>query len=242
MKKLSYILFIFLLYVTAYGSDSTSTYSLDISINRYSFKGDFKNLGGNPDCCPDLRTGTGTSPSFIFSRPFKLYGSSFDLSLGLSYISGEMRHEEDTDILLNDVSYNGVLLHSIDFDIVLVNLTMSKNFNVSDFDLSLGLGSHFWISSNYYQKEELVEPNNRGVFSDTKTRLRNEYESAIPNHKSLIPFVNIRAAYQIIRPLDNQFLSLKPFITAEIPFSSFINEGDWTYFRIGAGISFSFKY
>lgn len=242
MKTLVYIISFFVLIVNLRSEEDLHDYQFDILINRYSFSGDFKNLGGEPDCCENHRSGKGTSPSFTLSKPISLFNSRFDIFGGISLISGDMTHEENTSILLNRKPYQGTFRHSIDFNIVFIDFGISKILSFSDFEFGFAAGLHFMPYSNYTQKEELISPENKGVFSDTETRIRNTYEGSIPDTNPLLPYLQATVSYQIIRPIENQFLSIKPIIAIEIPAVSIINSGKWRFFKISAGVAFSFNH
>ncbi len=241
MKALIYILSLFILSIYLPAKELNNILYVDVSVDSYSYKGDFKNLGGNPDCCPDKRSGSGISPSINFVKPLTLFGQPLNVTLGLSLLSGKIEYQEKTAVLLDNTVNQGIFLHELDFDIVMLDFGIEKKFDIDDFQFGIGLGTHLWITSDYDQKEILINPANRGVFSDTKTRIRNQYSGAIPNSNTFIPFLRTNISYQIIRPTEDQFLSLKPFINAELPMLSMLRWGSWTYFKIGLGISLSFK-
>lgn len=221
-----------------YSSD-TNNYSIDIIINRHFYSGNFKNLGGIPDCCPNIRTGNGISPGINISKPISIYNIYYDFSFGLNTVTGKLSYNEQAPILVNNQAEMGIFTHDLEFDLYYFYISVAKSYKIDDFNCAFGIGNHFLLKSNYSQLEKLTTPDNYGVFSDTHTRVRNESKGSIPNISNFVPFLKFDVSYQFIRPIENQFLSFNPYFHFEMPLLSILHNQSWRYYSIGLGLKFT---
>jgi hypothetical protein len=152
-----------------------------------------------------------------------------------------MKHDENTTILINDAEELGKFEHNINFSFYCLSLELAKKISFSDFSTTIGTGGCFLIQSNYEQAEKLVSPFEYGVFSDTRTRLRNQSSGDVKDRNVFLPFIFVDLAYTFIRPTENQMISLNPYIHFELPLKSLHREESWKYYSIGVGIKFTIQ-
>ncbi len=241
MKYIIYIFLIYFCFVNSEAGERQNNFYVDIILNNHFFNGNFKNLGGLPDCCPDNRTGNGFTPKFIIGTDLPLWEEPFLLNLGFNRISGRMKHEENTFILINDSEELGKFEHSINFSFYCLSLELAKKISFSDFSTTIGTGGYFLIQSNYEQSEKLVAPFEYGVFSNTRTRLRNQSSGDVRDKNVFLPFIFVDLAYTFIRPTENQMISLNPYIHFELSLTSLLRQETWKYYSIGVGIKFTIQ-
>jgi hypothetical protein len=124
---------------------------------------------------------------------------TFTLSKNLSLVfgTGIERHQADfispEQITLNidGEPIEGLVHHNTELEIYFIPVQFGVLYEFkNDFLASLLIGSFNHISNSVTQFEELKEPDDRGVFPDTETRVRNRMEGVL-KVSSFIPSIEI---------------------------------------------------
>lgn len=230
------------------------------SIGLYALGGlntnsaEFANLPGIPSCCPRYTEGNGTNFGFgaLFEDKLESIYPNLYYYIRLGYFKSNsiLSTKEETAVLLPNGSFGGgVFEHSIDnrFDMINSNLGLKYNIeSLKSFNLYFGLLSGMYLSSNYYQKEQIIAPNNSGTFLDangfdTGKRIRNESNGELPNLMDTYFGLNFSLDYEL--PLNSdKNLRLVPEISYFLPLSNVIYQTNWKQNNFNIGLSLKYNY
>lgn len=210
-----------------------------VGLNWHS--ADFKGLEGVKSCCPGYESGTGLNFGGGLFVNFPI-GDNLELSTRLGYVnlSGIISREESTTILgQNATSANGIFEHSIDAKLASANLQALLSYRLTDqVRLSGGLRIGTFITKDYSQKEEILEPSN-ALFLENNRRLRNEFSGEIPNASALETALQLGGSFDLPMNSDHT-LFLVPEVMAGYNFSSFIQNFGWNVITLNAGVGLRF--
>jgi outer membrane protein OmpA-like peptidoglycan-associated protein len=153
---------------------------------------DFRAIPGFPNCCPVFTNGTGFGPSFgvLYNAPLaeKL---SLDLRLGYTAYGATLAFNESTTIIdPTGTPVTGAFDHTIVAKLASVGLEPILAYNLLG-NLALRVGGNigYVVTSSFSQKEVVAQPDN-GIFTDTKTRTRNQFDNVqITNASTINSFV-----------------------------------------------------
>ncbi|MCO5251619.1 MAG: hypothetical protein M9949_09390 [Candidatus Kapabacteria bacterium] len=200
-----------------------------------------KALFGPPSCCNDELDGSGMylgfGAEYIYNYSDKL---SFTFSTGIERHKVDFISPEKMILNIDGEPIEGSFNHNTELEIFFIHPQMGLMYEFYyDFLLSLKLGSIFHLSNSVSQYEELQEPDDRGVFPDSGTRVRNKKEGEIDNFSSLLPSVEIALHKRMPLSLNStSFLQLTGSVNY-IPLEIVKNSG-WTIFTFKLKASFYF--
>lgn len=219
--------------------------SLGFSVNNRweTHKTEIRTLSKNPNCCSDFLTGDGNSYGFSLEYLQKLneddLSFSVGFSLGYQYGKSLIFYDEQEAMIVNGEPYTGIFRHSVEFKSNYLIPALIINMEYSDFVLRLNTGFGIFISNDYQQKEEIIYPEDRGVFEDTKTRVRNLVNSSI-NELATPLDLSFSIGYKL--PLNNDYqLFVVPSFYGYYQ-SSIIKELTWYNYGFGLRFSFIFNF
>lgn len=215
---------------------------------------EFANLPGIPSCCPRYTKGSGTNFGFglLFEDKLEsLFPNLFYYTrLGYFKSNSILTTEEETAVLLSNGSFGrGVFEHSIDNNFDMVNLNLGLKYNIetlNTLNVYFGFLSGMYLNSNFYQKEQIVVPNNSGTFLDangfdTGKRIRNESNGKLPDLMDTYFGLNFALDYEL--PLNNEKnLRLVPEISYYLPLSNVIYQTNWKQNNFNFGLSIKYNY
>lgn len=253
MKTLITILLIVVIQSTTLSQENLyyldkKEYAIGLSglIGLNSHNPDFNSLGDIPCCSPNFSTGTGfgINVGFIYQYPIS---QKFELNAKINYrgLGGDLTSEERLPIESEEVinaneNDIAVIDHIIISNISTLGVSFELNYYLLEkFYLKSGFEIGYLINTEYEQEERLVQPTNRGVFKDTQTRIRNQFNGEIPNSSTFITFLNLGVGYNL--PLnERQSFVLAPEINFSLALNN-INNQPWTVNTIQVGFNLLFN-
>lgn len=153
---------------------------------------EFTKIEGTQSCCLGFNGGSGKGIA-IGLLAEKQLSEVFLMNLRLNYVqlNGNMTTPEATTILLGEQNSAGVFEHRLDAKLAVGGIEPLLGFRILDNILLYeGLRVGFFLSKQYEQKEQIVQPSGVGTFADgngqdTRKRTRNEFSGNIPTVNAL---------------------------------------------------------
>ncbi|MCX7879040.1 MAG: hypothetical protein N2517_00035 [Ignavibacteria bacterium] len=201
----------------------------------------FQKLPGIPNCCQGFTNGFGTGISagvFIeMPLPYNLFAG---LRTSFSQLNGWLKEHESTWVRLNNNYVSGLFEHNLKSQIDIIALEPYFRFKVFErFNLFVGGKVGLIVTKKYNQWEELVEPKDRGVFVDTRTRIRNKYSGDIPEIKPVQSDFHFGMGYDI--PLDrNKSFFLMPLFSFRFGLNDLVRGIKWKVNTLQLAISIKY--
>ncbi|NLO20244.1 MAG: OmpA family protein [Ignavibacteria bacterium] len=248
MKKILIALALFTLcFSLLKAKDNTDSSELGVEYGiygRYSLLGHSPSFRRLPDvpCCGSIFT-SGTGKGFEIGGIIGSTGIdpfSFDIRLGYRQYSGLLKKTDDIPVIVDGESYSGKSELMIDskFSLLTLEPTFSYKFlkNLSAF---VGMQSGFLLDNTYHQKEEIIDPSDRGVFENGK-RIRNDSTGKIPDVlENQVGFI-IGLSYELPMTKRN-YLSLTPEISYSLLMTNIVKEIKWGYQSVNLGLSIKYR-
>lgn len=202
---------------------------------------DFIALPGVPNCCPQFTGGEGFGIGFGLLAEFPIAKRWWIGGRGMFATQGAtLTSNESTNVLIDGTQRIGTFEHSLATGLSAVAFEPIVIFNpIGRFRLLAGGRAGFFLSGTYNQKETILEPN-LGVFTDTRTRSRNEYSGDIPQLQSFQAGLLFGIAQEL--PLNRKrTLYLQPeiiFSLALTPVASGVSS--WSAHALRFGLSLKY--
>lgn len=172
-------------------NNSNLGFSLSGGIGLHDTK--TKSLSGTPSCCNEELGGSGMYLGFGAE-----YIYNYSDMLSFTFSTGIERHKMDfispEKIILNidGEPIEGLFNHKTELEIFFIHPQIGLMYEFYyDFLLSIQLGSSFHLTNSVSQYEELVEPEDIGVFPDSGTRVRNKQSGELINISTFIPSLEL---------------------------------------------------
>ncbi|MBM2814669.1 MAG: OmpA family protein [Ignavibacteria bacterium] len=206
----------------------------------YSFIGNFssfRKLPNVPSCCPEYTQANGRSFEFGGIGEYyieKLYFLS--LRTGFDFESAPFRYIESSNVIIDGKSTPAKFEHYLDLDFARFVLSPAIGFMpYRYFIFTGGFSLYFPLSGTYYQKEDIIEPKDRGSFPDG-TRRRNESSGDLTGFNSIQASIDLGVKYPF--PLNKRgWLYLFPELKYSLQFTNMISGLDWKNHKLSLGIS-----
>ncbi len=221
-------------------SDS-SYFGAYFSYNFNSHKSDFRKLPAIPNCCPRFTEGEGRGYSvglfYEYALPMKL---SLSLRGGFNNLAGVFTEYEQTKVKIDNQVADGEFKHYINTKIADISLEPVLNYRVFA-GLSLHIGLHLGVivQKDFAQYEEITQPANRGVFTDTETRRRNTYSGQIDSVATV--FTGFLAGVSYRLPLTSSgSLWLVPEVFYLFGESDILEDYEWKANALKLGLSLKY--
>jgi len=230
--------------IHAQNSDTTRVnYGLSSFLNYNIHTANFNKLPGVPNCCPNFESGSGLGLAFGLYYELPIAKKiSIGANLNYSTLGGLLEVDEIIPIRIGNELIDGVSTHYLDTRLGYVEINPYGLYQYKDFSFKLGVSLAMNINANYDQKEEITNPNNRGVFVDEETgestgRRRNVFEnSTLSDMNPLLMGINIGIGYDLLLKQDKS-LMITPNVNFNYRFNNVHSNLDWTINTISAGIS-----
>ncbi|MFP4542878.1 MAG: hypothetical protein ACLFQU_01485 [Candidatus Kapaibacterium sp.] len=227
MKRfLTYFIFLISAYSLTYADFRQSEgiidgYRLQAGFGRSFVSAAVTTLPGIANCCPSFESGSG-SFGLIGLSAEKPLNRKFKLNLSAGYRSTylELLSYEPVSVSVGGELFPGEFVHELEYTgkSILFGLKGEYLFGRRITAL-LGINGTFAYDNEIYQAERLVNPVDRGVFIDTKTRIRNEFEGSISELNGLALSINAGLRYYL--PLnENSNIFLIPGVYYSYPLTS----------------------
>lgn len=203
---------------------------------------ELKKLPNIPNCCPLFTQGLGYGLNLGAFLDFPIKKKLlFRLSFGFSKFQNELKSTEDILINFSSEPIKGEVEHYIKANLRTIDFQTSLYYNIiSALNMGIGFGIANLINKSYEQKETLIKPMNRGVFSDTGTRIRNDTTGIINSTNSILPFFSTNFSYDL--PLDkSESIIISPNLFFKIPLASYLVHSKWESYTLGLGLSLKFN-
>lgn len=214
-------------------------FHLNINLHRAGFS----RLPGVPNCCSEFTGGSGMG--FTVGGLFDYPLSSllfFDARLGYSELGASLVEPEETTVIVGGDPTTGKFEHQLEAGLGALVFEPALGYRVSPrFSVRAGAGLGYLLKADYSQREQLVEPEETGVFENNR-RVRNEFEGDIPNAASVLAYAKLGAGYDF--PLNREgTLIATPEIVYTRGFSSIVTDSVWSVdaLRIGVAVTFRSK-
>lgn len=208
MKKIIYIfsILIVLIFVIVstqlvFGQDTVpkSKFGIFAGYGLNYYNAEFTELPGIPNCCPKFDGALGSGYSIGLSGDYLI---SDKLYLGWKFafvdISAPFKAKESVPVRVDDNIIDGIFEHSLNIHLNGISIQPNISYNLfSNFFASGGVNFTYLINRRFDQREEIVEPANRGVFVETDTRVRNINSGILNSVKSIFFGPTISFSYEL---------------------------------------------
>lgn len=236
MKKFNSLIILLLIIMIIEGpAQNYKPYTLSLGIFETIDASDIINISNLSTCCPKFMNGEGTSVyGGLYYSIFNVFGEeNLSVSFGASidYYTAIIYYDENLAINVDGEPFNGKIRHSIDFASYSLSPEINFKYNFNSLFIKYRLAADLYLKNNYTQKEEIVYPTDRGVFEDTKTRVRNVVRSQ--TDKLTLPIINSLAFGADIAFRSGVVIS--PGLNLGYH-SSLSKSFDWTYIFYGLSI------
>lgn len=219
-------------------------------LSKYGFFGnvglnihqpDFEKLPDIPCCSPYYRSGSGFGYSIGGLFEFNVF-SDYLLSMRVDYqnLSGTLTQREMTEILVDDKITEGEFDFILETELSVINFSPVIGYRIFDnFNVHGGFSAGYLINNHYDQVEKLQKPEDRGVFLDTKTRSRNEYQGQINDINTFFASVVAGVSYDLPLNASGSMLA-----SAELMYyqglTNMVGGLDWKVGSLRAGLSLKY--
>jgi len=261
MKQLSTVVTLILFCFCLSASAQPVTQEPEEPLPRYGVAGHvglnfhaagFRALPGIPNCCQQFESGAslGWDLGLLYELPFSQQWW-LGIRAGYSSESATLTATEPTTVILidrNEVTgkdssrlVEGEFEHTIDGHIGTIGVEPMISFRPAP-RLALYLGGNiaYVLQRNYDQKEEIIKPENRGVFVENLQRVRNVFSGEIPDAASIIAGVVVGAGFELPLNSDGTML-LAPELMATFGLTNLVADSTWrpNSIRLGAALKYA---
>jgi outer membrane protein OmpA-like peptidoglycan-associated protein len=202
---------------------------------------DFSILPGAYSCCHKYSEGDGKGISFGALYEMPIYRDWYlSFRAGFNQLDQLLTNRENTNVIINGVSQNGVFEHRLNTKLGMLNFDLGANYRAfENLFVNLGFKFGYFISSSYQQLEKIVEPNGVGVFEDSGLPIRNYSEGDLKDLNNMQAFINAGVSYEL--PLNKKnFLFIVPEINFSYGLTNVVSGIAWNDALIKGG--FAVKY
>lgn len=202
---------------------------------------DFTNLPGVSNCCPQFTgtTGSGFRIGALGIYPFD-YKYFATLRAGWNFFSGQFGSVEPTTVIIDGVSQPGEFEHLLDFEYGELSINPMFGYRARRrLIVEAGLSVGFPIYTDYYQREEVSKPADRGTFIDGGRR-RNESSGEMPEAEPVGVALAAGASYEF--PLrEDRALLIAPEFFYKFHLTPFVKDINWNSHNFYLGASVRYK-
>lgn len=212
-----------------------------LHLNLNLHRAGFARLPGVPNCCREFTGGSGLGFTVGASYLHPLGALfSLDLSAGYSSLGARLVESENTTVIVGTEPVTGEFEHQLEagLDALLVEPSIRWR-PTARLSVRAGPGLSFLLGATYSQQEQLIRPEEVGVFENGR-RIRNEFGGDIPDAASLLPYAHVGAGYDL--PLnDDGTLIATPELLYMRGFSSVVRDSVWNVdaLRVGIAVTWS---
>ncbi len=214
---------------------------LNAALNINYHTSDFKALPGVPNCCPEFTSGFGFGYNIGGILEYRIT-ETFAAQLRVNSVSHDvlLSNIESELLSLNGEPISGEFEHRLDISLSSYGIDLLGDYRIAP-ALSIIGGGRFGIISTHTagQVEEIIKPENKGVFVDTGERTRNKYSGEIPDASPMI--ISLLGGIRYEMPLNKSASAvLAPELIFSFGLSPVIKNYSWSAhsIRLGAAILF----
>ena len=151
-----------------------------------------------------------------------------------------MTKNENVPVIIDGNSQTGTIQHYLDINYLTVGIQPAIKYRIFD-ELYLGVGAGLSVSGYKYfhQKEEIIEPPDRGTFKDS-TRIRNDYRGNLKSVNLFQLSVNAGLSYDIFLNRRKSIV-LSPEIFYSYLLTPVISGIKWNINSFMAGVAVKYK-
>jgi len=211
---------------------------------RYLLNEYFSSFRHLPDipCCGNKFT-SGTGKGYELGGLIEATGIdpfSFTIRVGYEQYSGLLKKIDDIPVIVDGESYPGKSELIIDSKFALFTFEPSISYKfVGNLAVFAGMPTGFLLDNNYHQKEEIIDPVDRGVFENGK-RIRNDSTGKIPEVSNTQVSFIVGLSYELQMTKRN-FLSLTPEISYRYLMTNLVKNIKWNWHSVNFGISIKYR-
>ncbi len=201
---------------------------------------DFKKLDNVPNCCPTFTSGDGTGIAIgaLVDYPVD-YKWHINGRVSYSVYNGLLSKVEETTVLVDGVSRQGEFEHTLDIGLSTLGFELGAGYRIIDYLFGhASVRAGFPMTKTYDQKEEIVNPSDRGTFLDS-TRVRNVFSGDLENAAMQLAF-NVGISYELPMNRRRSFL-IAPEVFYSYWFTPVVSGKTWGVHTIRAGLSLKYK-
>ena len=212
---------------------------IDLGMNLYNVN--FKKLPDVPNCCQGFTSGKGLGWSFggVAEYPLNIDFMA-SLRLGIRSYGGIMTKNENVPIIIDGISKTGTIEHYLDINLAATGIEPEIKYRIFD-ELYIGLGAGLSLTSYSYfhQKEEIIDPPDKGTFKDS-TRIRNDFSGKLKSANIFLASVNAGLSYNFIMNRRGSIIA-SPEIYYYYLLTPVISGIKWNIHSFMAGIAIKYK-
>ncbi|MDX9790374.1 MAG: hypothetical protein WCZ17_05665 [Candidatus Kapaibacterium sp.] len=192
------------------------------------------------DCCQQEMSGPINKNKIgIFLSSRIASDHSIAIGIGYSYRNINVSANESLIINLDSLPIDGIFSHNFNLKQNLIYLTLNYKVYFGTVGLELFSDLEMPVTVSYSYAENLIKPIDRGYFTDTGTRRRNEKEGELDNPTALFGSIGIRLSREF--PLDSDFHWIAtPGISVLKGWNLFSDDYDMRFYSFVFGVSVSF--
>ena len=207
--------------------------------NHYS---NFTKLPDIPNCCPEFKGGNGTgfSLGLLWELPLP-YRLHLGLKGGYSVFDADLKSNEPVLVKIDNYLVNGLFEHVIESRLSDVFAEPYITYNLfRGLEIYGGLHLGYYMTKELKQYEHIVSPADRGVFQDTKTRYRNEYNGDIPDAVNMYQGYQFGLNYHLPLNKESSFF-LVPDLSYIYGTTNIVKELEWKANTLQFGLALKYS-
>jgi len=238
MKIIKYFILFFLISYNLYPKEITI--GIGGLVSKSQVTSNFSSLDGIQSCCDSYKIARGGGYVFQTTFGYRIspnFRSISKISFSNDNIYYKINKKETLGI--ENELFDGIIQNRLDLTISDFSVHTGIMYTVGYFHIDLSIYASYPVSSTYYQEERIIEPKDRGVFTDTKTRIRN-INSGKVNVKSFRSSIEATFGYKL--PLHrSKELYLVPKASIGLTLAELINNSSISQFliKIGCGVEYT---
>lgn len=231
--------------ISALGADSDSShskYGLYAGAGWNIHNASFRTLPGQPNCCDKFTNAHGLN--FAIGGVFRSMVNDLlflESRFGYDHLSGVFTRNESTKVIADNQFIDGLIEHYILANIGTIAFEQYVGTKFFDkFSFQIGASAGFLVLKSFHQKEEIIEPSDIGVFSDTKQRVRNDISGTIQETNMLQASAIAGLGYDFT--FENKwFHGGRAELFGKYQFTNVLKDFKWNIFSLRAGVSLMFN-
>lgn len=246
MRRLLFIFFLSLFssaYTQCADVDSTqSKFGVYAGTGWNIHSASFRTLPGQPNCCDEFTDAHGLN--IAIGGVYRLAPSKhffLESRIGYNHLSGVFTRNEWTKVIADNKFIDGLIEHYISANLGTIGIEQFAGVKLFDkISFQAGISFGFLLLKSFHQKEEIIEPSDIGVFSDTKQRVRNDISGSIQDANPLQASALVGVGYDF--HLENKwFENGRAEIFGVYQLTNILKDYKWKIFTLRAGVSLMFN-
>jgi|LJSS01.1.fsa_nt_gb hypothetical protein len=195
-----------------------------------------------PNCCPGFEQATGVGWGVAGTYDGLRIAPRLRLLAEGGYIRQEatFRQQEQTTVSSPEgTGVSGMFEHELQTRLELLTTSLLLGYSpveeIPQWQVRAGVQAGWMLRSTFSQRERLVEPP-YGYFSDTGTRVRNEYTGSIPGTPSFVLALGIGTRY-LLPLVPRQQIALQPALMGWLSLTRLVSGVSWRAHSVAFSLS-----